>query len=492
VKIFIVFILFFCHIHSISCQKSNSTRSFSLKKLLIRQDTVTEQNKQYVVTAEPDTNFTWEKYATFLKKVSDTSKYIVLPLNEFRQTFNPNKIVIGLRHDVDIDLDLAYKFSQIEYNLGFRATYFILHTAPYYLENSNNMAVHTDNIIPVLKKMQNERHFEIGWHNDLVTLQVVYGIDPVSFMHNELRWLRANGLKIYGTASHGSNYCKVHHYLNYYFFEECSNPVVPNFENNVIVTKDGKAIKLEKGKLGDFDLKYEAYFMNNNKAFSDALITNGVRWNIGKLDLDQLKTGDRIIILLHPIHWHKASIKAEIESFILPGQRSSSIDTVNSTVTVEMPYGSKKDSIAAAFRLSPGAYAKVAGSLQNSRSTVHNFNRSLIYRVYAENRDVQREWTINVHYAKNSACDILSFNIPDITKSVSINPSQKTIQVSVYENANLKNLMVKFEVSRGASVWIGKKEIFSSGTIDFSDKVQFNVFSENGINSCVWTVSVKK
>ncbi len=51
--------------------------------------------------SEPDTNFTWEKYAAFLKKISDTSKYIVLPLNEFRQTFNSKKIVIGLRHDID-------------------------------------------------------------------------------------------------------------------------------------------------------------------------------------------------------------------------------------------------------------------------------------------------------------------------------------------------------------------------------------------------------
>jgi hypothetical protein len=492
-KVSIVTILFFWFIPALSGQESNTARLKPSRKIFIRQDSISERKKQYVVVAEPDTNFTWEKYATFLKKISDTSKYVVLPLNEFRQTLSPNKIVIGLRHDVDLDLNVAYQFSQIEYNLGFRSTYFILHTAPYYLENSNNMAVHTENIIPILKKMQNEKHFEIGWHNDLVTLQVVYGLDPVLFLHNELRWLRTNGLKIYGTASHGSNYCKSLHYINYYFFEECSYPVVPNFESNVTVTKDGKANTLIKGKLADFDLKYEAYFMNNNKAFSDALITNGIRWNIGKLDLDQLKTGDRIIILLHPIHWHKASVKAEIESFILPGQRSSSVDTVNSTVNVEMPYISRKDSIVATFRLSPGAYAKVAGCLQKNRSTSNDFSKSLIYRVYAENRDVQREWTIKVHYAKNSVCDFLSFNIPDVTKSVSINPSQKTIQLSINEHANLKHLPVKFEVSKGAGVWIGKKQIFSNvGTIDFSDTVQFRVLSEDGINTCVWTVTVKR
>ena len=132
--------------------------------------------------AEPDTNFTWEKYAAFLNKISDTSKYIVLPLNEFRKTFNSKKIVIGLRHDVDNDLNIAYQFSEMEANLGFRSTYFILHTAPYYLANPDNMAIHTESIIPILKTMQNERHFEIGWHNDLVTLQVIYNINPVTFL----------------------------------------------------------------------------------------------------------------------------------------------------------------------------------------------------------------------------------------------------------------------------------------------------------------------
>ena len=48
------------------------------------------------------------------------------------------------------------------------------------------------------------------------------------------------------------------------------------------------------------------------------LIINGIRWNIGMLDLNQLQAGDRVIILLHPIHWHKGSVYADIESFRWP------------------------------------------------------------------------------------------------------------------------------------------------------------------------------
>jgi hypothetical protein len=392
---FIVFLLF---INLLFGQRKNSVEgNFFPRFFSPPQDIAHETKKRNVFTAEPDTNFTWEKYAVFLNKISDTSKYVVLPLNEFRQTINSKKIVIGLRHDIDVDLNVAYQFSEIESKLGFRSTYFVLHTAPYYLASPNNMAVHTEKIIPILKTMQDVRHFEIGWHNDLVTLQVVYNINPVTFLHSELKWLRSNGINIVGTASHGSNYCKLYNYLNFYFFEECTNPVVRNFVNNITVPVGDKKIDIMKGKLSDFGLQYEAYFLNNNKYFSDASITNGVRWNIGMFDLSQLQAGDRVIILLHPIHWHKGSQYAKIESFSLPGQKSCSIDTVNSKISVEMPYGTNRESLTASYLLSPGAYAKVSDKMQVSNSTSNNFINPVIYKVYAENRAIQREWTIDVH-----------------------------------------------------------------------------------------------
>jgi hypothetical protein len=397
---FSIFLGFFCLFNNLSGQKNNSPGLGTIiKEINLRQDTARELKKHNVLSAEPDTNFTWEKYAAFLNKVSDTSKYIVLPLNEFRQTYNSNKIIIGLRHDIDNDLNVAYQFSEVESRLGFRSTYFILHTAPYYLAKSNNMAVHSEKIIPILRTMQDKRHFEIGWHNDLVTLQVIYNINPVKFFHNELSWLRSNGLNIIGTAAHGSNYCKTYHYMNFYFFEECTFPLVPNRENNITVPKEGKTIELIKGKLSDFGLQYEAYFLNNNKAFSDATITNGIRWNIGMINLDQLQKGDRIIILLHPIHWHKGSEYADFESFSLSGQKSCSIDLAHAKIIVEMPSGTDKSSLKAAFLLSPGAYAKVSGKLQVNNNTLNDFNKPLVYTVYAENRDIKRKWIVEVHNA---------------------------------------------------------------------------------------------
>ena len=486
--IFIVFIIFSGRSYSQTINPEG-TNIFS-KKYSQKPDTITTQKKVNVITAEADTNFTWEKYAAFLKKISDTSKYIVLPLNEFRQTFDNKKIVIGLRHDVDVDLNVAYQFSQVETDLGFHSTYFILHSAAYYLENPNNMEVHTNKILPILKSMQNDKHFEIGWHNDLVTLQIVYNINPVTFLHNELNWLRSNGIKIYGTASHGSTYCKTYHYLNYYFFEECTYPVVTTYVNNISVPKDGKSITILKGKLADFNLQYEAYFLNNNKAFSDATITNGIRWNIGMLDLSLLQPGDRAIILLHPIHWHRASVHANIESFSIQGQKSCSIDTINSRITVEMPYGTNKGSLVATFYLSAGSYAKVSGTQQASRNTPNNFNNPVTYRVYAENRDIQREWTVTVHIAKAKA-NFTSFTVPGQVGATQIDTVRKSILAEVARGHSRDSLKPSFVLSDNSHVYIGAQEQLSDvNYMNFSNPVFYIVVANGGQLSEKWKVTV--
>ncbi len=474
-------------------QKTNlDSINYSNKGNYIKQDTALELRNRYILSVQqPDTNFTYEKYAAFLTKISDTSKYVVLPLNEFRTIINNKKIVIGLRHDVDNDLNLALRFSESESRLGFRSTYFILHTAPYYLVNPDIKTVHTDSIIPVLKFMQDEKHFEIGFHNDLVTLQAVYNIDPVNFLHKELSWLRSNGINIYGTASHGSNYCYIYYYLNYYFFVECTYPVVGQFVNNLTLPIGGAMIPMKKGTFSDFDLRYEAYFLNNNKAFSDATIINGIRWDIGMLDLDDLHPGDRVIILTHPIHWHKASTIANFESFRISGQKSSSINESRSAISVEMPYGTNLNSLVATYSLSPGAYAKVSNKQQVNGSTLNNFSEPVVYEVYAENRDIKREWTVNVSLTKNSDSDFESFEVPGVTKTVNINKTKKTIFVELAEGTDLTRLSVRFELSQGASAWIGEEEQYSNtGFVDFSHSVEYTVVAEDGFSSSTWIVSI--
>jgi hypothetical protein len=211
------------------------------------------------------------------------------------------------------------------------------------------------------------------------------------------------------------------------------------------------------------------------------------------LDLNQLQEGDRVIILLHPIHWHKGSEHADFEAFSITGQKSCSVDTLKSTISVVMPYGTNRGSLLAAFTLSPGAYVKVEGKPQVSKSTLNNFSNPLIYRVYAENRTIQKEWTVNLRNAKNTACDVLSFAVTGLTKSVNINSSARSILLRIDESADLKHLPVQFELSPGATAWIGKNEILkNSGIMDFSRKVEIRVQAEDGISSDTWKVNIQK
>lgn len=245
--------------------------------------------------------FTFDKYKEFLRTVSDTARFRVLPLNEFQHAHDSTRVLIGLRHDIDADLLHAFEFSEIEYETGIRSTYFILHTASYYLEDSI-LTAHNENILLLLKIMQDDRCLEIGWHNDLVTLNVVYGVNAVNYLKGELLWLRANGIHITGTASHGSVYCRELGYLNYYFFEESALNV--SYPNNIVIHAEDRDMMIPKARLTDFDLQYEAYSLDFNKYYSDSDFTAGERWHPGMEDWSKLKPGDRVQVLIHPQHWH--------------------------------------------------------------------------------------------------------------------------------------------------------------------------------------------
>jgi hypothetical protein len=69
--------------------------------------------------------FKWDQYTKLLDLLSQ-DKFIVLPLNEMRKTFNESKVIIGLRHDVDMNPFKALEMAKIEKMYGIRATYFFL------------------------------------------------------------------------------------------------------------------------------------------------------------------------------------------------------------------------------------------------------------------------------------------------------------------------------------------------------------------------------
>lgn len=66
-------------------------------------------------------NFTYQSYITLLQKLKD-NKYLFTNYHEF---CSHQKCVI-LRHDVDMSLESAVKFAEIEHDMGVTSTYFVL------------------------------------------------------------------------------------------------------------------------------------------------------------------------------------------------------------------------------------------------------------------------------------------------------------------------------------------------------------------------------
>src|SRR5690348_1449894 len=75
--------------------------------------------------------FVYDRYSAFLDRL-DAERFHIVPLRELASTEDASRVVLALRHDVDVRLDAALTFALLEHERGIRSTYFVLHTAGYY------------------------------------------------------------------------------------------------------------------------------------------------------------------------------------------------------------------------------------------------------------------------------------------------------------------------------------------------------------------------
>lgn len=240
--------------------------------------------------------FTWSEYEQLLQTLSG-EKFLVLPLEDMRNTFDVSKVVVGLRHDIDSNPFKAIEMAMMEKDFGVRATYFILPTASYY--GTFGSLGHVRNIcLDSVCKALYLTGAEIGIHNDLLTVMIEYNLDPFEFNRNEMLYFRALNIPVWGTASHGSAIAKI---------------TVPNFQifsdfaKSDSVKYFGVSYPIGEHSLREYGFQYEAYFISYGKYYSES----GGDWNdpeglhgiISKLI--ESVPGDRIQILTHPEWWGK-------------------------------------------------------------------------------------------------------------------------------------------------------------------------------------------
>lgn len=215
---------------------------------------------------------------------------LVVPLRELElYPFRPDLDVIGMRHDVDHNLDHAIKFAQWEHDRGIRSSYYVLHSAWYYKPNRYSIFSLPDGCAKLV-----ELGHEVGLHSNVVVEARALGRDPAEdgvanpagqcagaakLLREELDYLRGElGLDVVGTASHGDARCKEWGINNGDLWASGFTPA-------------------------DFDLTYEAYHLNRGRTY---LSESAGRWHRAGVRLDDPfdePLEKPAIVLIHPCHW---------------------------------------------------------------------------------------------------------------------------------------------------------------------------------------------
>ncbi len=200
--------------------------------------------------------------------------------------------IIGLRHDVDNVIEPAVEFAAWEAERGYRSTYYILHTAPYW-EDKTLLRRSLDFIA--------ECGHEIGIHNNAIAEATVSGEDPRSILVEAILELREYGYSVHGTVAHGASECydgagnvRV---VNDELFLECPRPHMGAADRTVA------GAKITPTSLADFGLTYDANWLPRGAYISDS----GGRWSqpFGHVS-GRFPYPGQLHMLVHPDWWVEA------------------------------------------------------------------------------------------------------------------------------------------------------------------------------------------
>ena len=249
-------------------------------------------------------------YDSLCEKISNIENIEPLCFRDHILTKNYSKRRVLIRHDVDHDIKTALKMARIESNHGIKSTYYILHTADYFIYKLKTT-------MQICKEIQDMGH-EIGIHNDLVSDYFENNLEPKDNLERILEMFCENNIEIKGSASHGSklihsliNNClndNMIEYRNYLIFKEI-------YSKEIMLNKDktappnpwigDKKLELPSIQMSNYKLTYEAYFIpyDKEKYVSDS---GGIFWRLGSCPVKILKEsslGDNMQFLFHPIWW---------------------------------------------------------------------------------------------------------------------------------------------------------------------------------------------
>lgn len=211
----------------------------------------------------------------------------VIPMRRVHEGIrDPN--VIALRHDVDNAIEPAVEMAAWEAARGYRSTYFILHTAPYW-HNKPLLRESLDTIAGY--------GHEIGIHNNALAEAWRTGEDPRAILAAAIHELRELGHDVTGTVAHGDPDCYGPdgnvRFVNDQLFTECRRLYYTD--------------PVEPVPLDTFALDYDANWLPRGNYLSDS----GGRWSQPFTDVEAgFPFPGQLHMLVHPDWWPEAFLKA--------------------------------------------------------------------------------------------------------------------------------------------------------------------------------------
>lgn len=219
--------------------------------------------------------------------------------------------LVGLRHDVDHDLDLALELAFWEHEHGQRATFFLLHSAPYW---------HDERLLDKCLQLQDFGH-EVGLHVNVLAEWWRGDVDePGPRLDEVLGTLRDGGVDVAGVSAHGDRLCYQAGFSNYWLFADLrpSDPVTeesgrsaegikvgdPRYQlrypsSHEIKRDDGQIFPLWQEPMAAHGLAYHAVHVPVDGYFTDS----GGTWTRSPDPLDHDLRRGRHQVLMHPVYY---------------------------------------------------------------------------------------------------------------------------------------------------------------------------------------------
>ncbi len=166
----------------------------------------------------------------------------------------------------------------------------------------------------------------------------------------------------------------------------------------------------------------------------------------------------------------------------ISSDKVATIDQVNKTATIHVPFTANVTNLIATFVISEFAHAKIGAVNQVSGVTANDFTNNLVYSIVAQDGSTEL-YTVSVIRDPNTEKRFLSFSFQALSPPVygTIDEAAKTIKVEVPNSTIKTSLVASFTLSQNAEAYIANtKQVSGTTANNFTSPQVYTVHAQDG------------